>query len=260
MYTDPSGYCYTGQSIFDGIVTKSYWDTFWDAPFLGPCSSTTQPGATTPISTCTPTFIPDPTATLTPTIDPNSLLSSDDDRAEAFLIAVKTHSSDLQNINFSMGLFLAMGMTETGPYSHWNNEGDGIMQLEDYNQKTLPYGNTLQGINNNVKDAISLLTVYIGTNSLYSVFSEAEFDKIKYLPYDDNNLSYYRQCKAVLMYNGGYDPISVYNSNLGNPNYVGDVADTLDYYVPSTFGIEYRDDNLVLDLRTFQEIFNSFLD
>ncbi len=70
---DPSGMCYTDPNP----LSSGYWSRFWDAPFLGPCSSSgggqpnnppspTPSPSPMPTATCTPTVIPTPTPTLIP--------------------------------------------------------------------------------------------------------------------------------------------------------------------------------------------------
>ena len=70
--TDPTGMCYTNPNP----LSSGYWERFWEAPMLGPCSSGTSQAIIPPTSTveptevkpttCPPTAIP----TLTPNLDP----------------------------------------------------------------------------------------------------------------------------------------------------------------------------------------------
>ena len=186
----------------------------------------------------------------------DTVLPNEEARISALIAVLEKHKSELPK-GFSPGLFLAMGMAETGPHYKWENEfngvnSDGIMQVENGNRA--PYTDTYQGIENNVLDAIDRLNNL--KRLVPTMFFEDQRNQLAGLPNDDNSGNHLNIELLTMAYNAGGDPISTYTSQKGNPQYVGVVAQKYSSEeFKKIFGSEFQDANLAADLLELQARF-----
>jgi RHS repeat-associated protein len=182
-----------------------------------------------------------------------------ENRQHEYETAVSRHQQMLP-WGITSGLVLAIGARESGRLYEWNNEvltigtgqKDGVLQVtfsSGWKGATgYPYENRAEGFDANVQDALGLINEYYAKSrgGAYGDYGNA-LDKSPYS----------LVVKTVLHYNGGPLPIRTYqNPELygGNKNYLGEIADTLETYVPATFGPQYANQNLVNALREAQNI------
>ena len=119
------------------------------------------------------------------------------------------------------------------PWSQPNN-GDGIMQVTSasgYHERSGTYSHTQLGYDHAIHDGCDFL--------------ELQF----------NNFG--TTWEAVLHYNSGAGTLYTYKSGMGDPNYLGHVADYLGSLVPPMFGIS--NPTLVQKLNAAQQIVNSYV-
>ncbi len=149
---------------------------------------------------------------------------------------------------------LAVAGAETGPPYEWSNEqgvggqwnSDGIMQVTSAsgNKSVAAYVNTRASIEANIRDGVAGLTWNLTTirNQEWGDYGDV---------FDD--LANAEIIRAILHYNGGNNPIATFVSKQGRPDYLDRVADSLEQIVPSTFGTQYANPNLVQELRIAQQ-------
>jgi hypothetical protein len=204
-----------------------------------------------------------------------NLITGEVNRRNAFFNAVLRHQNELPS-GFTIPLLLAMAAAEGGADSGWDNEiitpsgpgnadaKDGILQVTwvsgfkpgypdafgDIRTGYL-YENNDQGFDGNVQDGIALLNDYY-SKLQNGLIGDGYGDAFENIP---NSLA----IKTILHYNGGSDPILTYSDpgNGGNKNYLSKVADYLEKYVPSVFGIS--DTSSVQALRDAQQVLDGLL-
>ncbi|MFQ6015642.1 MAG: hypothetical protein ACE5NP_09380, partial [Anaerolineae bacterium] len=184
------------------------------------------PGVPTPTPTATATPTLTPTATPTPTLPPDTRLETRAERIPVILsVVIARHGIFLKE------LILTMIHAEAG--RDLNNEvnEDGLMQVtvaSGHHHKSGLYTNTPAGIDAAIKDGLTVL------KGFYDRLGRGD------------------QVRAAWHYNGGNKPYLIYDRGLGNPNYLGALANRLERYVPLLFGEEYASPDLVRRLRDAQ--------
>jgi hypothetical protein len=120
------------------------------------------------------------------------------------------------------------------PWAQPNDNGDGIMQVTSasgYHERSGTYSDTQLGYDHAIHDGSDFLQVQFG--------------------------NYGTAWEAILHYNGGAGTLYIYKNGMGDPNYLGHVADNLGSLVPRMFGIS--NSTLLQELNAAQLIVNKYL-
>jgi RHS repeat-associated protein len=215
----------------------------------------------TPVATGTPVIglTPDVCTNITITFiaTPNSngdkTIYGVDNRRKEFLTDILYESKNLGlPPGFQPGILVAIALAESAAQNNWENviwNGFGIFQVETGTGpcKSLAgtYQDTHEGYDQNVKDAICQLNLdyaYVQQGipqvNYHDAFKNA-------LMQNTPSYSDWKIVLTVLHYNGGGDPINLYQNRLGTEYYLSQVADKIPDVanVTSDFGCQFQINN-----------------